>query len=282
MKILLTGASGFIGGHTLRALEHAGHEVIPASRRHGFDFKQMLRPEDWLPHLKGVDAVINSVGIIAEIRGQTFEALHYRAPAALFRACVMVGVPRVVQISALGADEQAFTPYQLSKKSADDVLRNLSLEWFVLRPSLVYGEGGKSSAMFRFMASLPVIPLAGDGKQRIQPVHVSDVVATVLQCLQAASARRTLDVVGAYPLTFVDWLQSMRLEAGEKPALTLPVPFSLIMAIAQVGRFVVPMLHPDNLRMLQQGNMADVQPLTDFLGRSPHHPPPSPAERARG
>ncbi|MBU0654882.1 MAG: NAD-dependent epimerase/dehydratase family protein [Gammaproteobacteria bacterium] len=269
MKILLTGASGFIGRHILRALEQAGHEVVPVSRRHGVDFKHMLTPEDWLPHLKEVEAVINSVGVIAETRGQTFDTLHHRAPAALFRACVMAGVPRVVQISALGADDQAITPYQLSKKAADDVLRSLPLEWFVLRPSLVYGEGGKSSAMFRFMASLPIIPLVGDGRQRIQPVHVSDVVATVLQCLPAASARRTLDVVGAYPLTFVDWLQSMRLEAGRKAAVTLPIPFSLIMATAHVGRFVVPMLHPDNLRMLQHGNTADVQSLANFLGRMP-------------
>lgn len=269
MKILLTGASGFIGGHILRALQTAGHEVIPASRRHGIDFSRMLKPEDWLPHLRTVDVVINSVGIIAETRGQTFAALHHHAPAALFRACVLAGVPRVVQISALGADGQAFTPYQRSKKAADDVLRNLPLEWFVLRPSLVYGAGGKSSALFRFLANLPLIPLVGDGKQPIQPVHISDMVATVLQCLQAPSARRTLDVVGAYPLTFAAWLQILRQQSGRQPAPALPIPFALIMASAQVGRFIVPMLHPDNLRMLQRGNVAEVKPLMEFLGRMP-------------
>lgn len=269
MKILLTGASGFIGGHILQTLEQAGHNIIPVSRHHGFDFRRMLTPEDWLPHLQGIEVVVNSVGIIAETRGQTFETLHHQAPAALFRACVMAGVPRVVQISALGADEQAFTPYQVSKKAADDVLRNLPLEWFILRPSLVYGDGGKSSAMFRFMASLPLIPLVGDGRQRIQPVHVSDVVATVMQCLQTASARRTLDVVGPEALTFVGWLQSMRQQLGKQPAPTLPIPLQLIMASAHLGRFLVPMLHPDNLRMLQQGNTADEQPLADFLGRMP-------------
>lgn len=269
MKILLTGASGFIGGHILRALQTAGHEVVPITRHHGVDFTHMLTPEAWLPYLKGVDAVINSVGIIAETRGQTFAALHYHAPAALFRACVMTGVLRVVQISALGADANAFTPYQLSKQAADEVLRKLPLEWFVLRPSLVYGTGGVSMAMFQRMANLPVIPLIGAGTQRIQPVHVSDVVATVLQCLSVASSRRTVDVVGAAPLTFVAWLQTLRRTAGKPPALTLRIPLSLIMASAQVMRFLIPLLHPDNVRMLQHGNTAAVQPLAAFLGRMP-------------
>lgn len=269
MKILLTGANGFIGGHLRQALQQAGHEITPVFRHYGFDFKRMLTPDDWLPHLQGVDAAINSVGIIAETRGQTFEVLHHRAPAALFRACIMAGVMRVIQISALGADGQASTPYQLSKKAADDVLRGLPLEWFVLRPSLVVGEGGKSATLFRFMANLPMIPLVGDGGQRIQPVHVSDVAATVLQCLQTASARRTLDVVGAYPLTFAEWLQLLRRQRGKRPAPTLTIPLPLLMAAAQAGRFAAPMLHPDNLRMLQRGNTADVQPVAEFLGRMP-------------
>lgn len=269
MNILLTGASGFIGGHIAKALQAAGHQVKPISRTQGIDFNTMLTPDVWLPHLQEIDAVINSVGIIAETAGQSFENLHYRAPAALFQASAKVEVKRVIQISALGADEKAFAPYQLSKKAADDVLRGLALDWFILRPSLVYGEGGKSSAMFKLMASLPIIPLVGDGKQRIQPVHVSDVVATVMQALSATPTQRTLDVVGAYPLSFIDWLQTMRQHNGKKNALTLPIPFSLILNSAKLMRYLVPMMHPDNLRMLQNGNAAPVEPLAEFLGRMP-------------
>jgi uncharacterized protein YbjT (DUF2867 family) len=269
MRVLLTGASGFIGRHLQQALLAAGHEVVPISRRYGVDFQQMLTVEHWLPHLQGVDAVINSVGIIAETQGRTFAALHQHAPMALFQACAAAGVKRVVQISALGADEQAFTPYQLTKKAADDALRSLPLDWFVLRPSLVYGAGGVSFKLFRTLATLPLIPLVGDGKQRIQPVHVSDVVATVLHCLHASPAQRTLDVVGAYPLSFVEWLQILRQQAGKSPARVLPIPLPLVMTSAFIGRFLIPMLHPDNLRMLQRGNTADVAPLVAFLGRMP-------------
>lgn len=269
MRVLLTGASGFIGRHLQQALQAAGHEVVPISRRYGGDFQQMLTVERWLPHLQGVDAVINSVGMIAETQGRTFAALHQHAPIALFQACAAAGVKRVMQISALGADEQAFTPYQLTKKAADDALRSLPLEWFVLRPSLVYGAGGVSFKLFCTLATLPLIPLVGDGKQRIQPVHISDVVATVLHCLHASPAQRTLDVVGAYPLSFVEWLQILRQQAGKSPARVLPIPLPLVMTSAFIGRFLIPMLHPDNLRMLQRGNTADVAPLVAFLGRMP-------------
>ncbi|WP_124949171.1 NAD-dependent epimerase/dehydratase family protein [Sulfuriferula thiophila] len=269
MKILLTGASGFIGKHIGLALTPAGHEVVPVARAYGLDFSSMLTPTDWLPHLQGVDAVINCVGIIAETREQRFVTLHTAAPIALFHACVQAGVSRVVQISALGADEHAFTPYQLSKKTADDVLRGLPLQWFVLQPSLVYGQGGKSVRMFQRMAMLPVIPQIGDGKQLVQPVHISDVVATVLLCLQAIPAQRTLDVVGAYPLYFINWLQLLRKAQGKPPAPTMPIPLTLVMALTHIAKIMLPMLQPDNIRMLQQGNAADVQPLAEFLGRMP-------------
>lgn len=269
MKVLLTGSTGFIGQHIDKALQQAGHNVTPITRRQGIDFNQLLEPNQWLAHVEAIDVVINTVGIIAETTGQSFERLHYQAPAALFRAAQQVGVKRIIQISALGADAQAFTPYQCSKKAADDVLRQLELDWFILRPSLVYGAGGKSSALFKWLATLPIIPLVGNGQQRIQPVHISDVVATVMQALTATPTQQTLDVVGAYPLTFVEWLQIMRQQAGKKKALTLPTPYSLMLKQAALLRYVVPMLHPDNLRMLQAGNVADVKPLADFLGRMP-------------
>ncbi|MBU0499153.1 MAG: complex I NDUFA9 subunit family protein [Gammaproteobacteria bacterium] len=270
MRILLTGATGFIGGHILTGLQQAGHEVRACSRRLGVDFNRMVNDDDWMPHLENLDAVINAVGIIAETRGQSFEILHHQAPAALFRACERAGVRRVIQISALGADDRAFTPYQRTKKAADDTLRGTSLEWFVLRPSLVYGKGSSSEALFQFMAALPLIPLVGNGRQQVQPIHVSDLVATVLRCLQPETpARQTLDLVGAQPLALVDWLQLMRRAKGKRPALTLPIPFPLILASAHLSRFLIPMLHPDNLRILDRGNIADAGPLTRFLGRAP-------------
>jgi uncharacterized protein YbjT (DUF2867 family) len=269
MNVLLTGASGFIGRNLAAALIDAGHQVKPVSRGHGIDFCRMRTPADWLPQLEAVDAVINSVGIIGESGSQRFAALHTGAPSALFRACVCAGVRRVVQISALGADETAFSAYHLSKRAADDCLRSLDLDWFVLRPSLIYGRGGKSAALFMRLARLPVIPVVGDGQQALQPVHISDVVATVMQSLASSEARKTLDIVGTETIPFAEWLQRMREAQGLPRARLLHVPFPLATALAHVGRHFNPILQPENLRMLQKGYWADFRPLVQFLGRQP-------------
>ena len=269
MNVLLTGASGFIGRNIAAALVAAGHRVTLVSRQHGIDFSVMTTPAHWLPLLEHIDAVINCVGIIGETGSQRFEPLHTLAPSALFRACEQAGVRRVLQISALGADETAFSAYHLSKRAADDVLRSLDLDWFVLRPSLIYGKGGKSAELFMRLARLPMIPVIGDGLQNLQPVHISDVVATVMHSLTSRESRKTLDILGTETVTFAEWLQWMRRAQGLPPAPVFRIPFRMAMGIVGLARHFNPMLQPENLRMLQTGYRADVQPLVRFLGREP-------------
>jgi uncharacterized protein YbjT (DUF2867 family) len=269
MRVLLTGASGFIGRNVAVALAAAGHQVRPASRSHGTDFARMLTLADWLPHLDGIDAVVNGVGIIGEKGGQRFEPLHRQAPIALFRACAQAGVRRVVQISALGADQTAFSAYHLSKRAADDGLRSLDLDWFVLRPTLIYGRGGKSADLFMRLAAMPFIPVLGDGQQALQPVHIGDVVATVMRALVAPEARRTLDIVGPETIALVEWLQRMRQAQGRPRAPVLRCRYPWAAALAHIGRHFNPILQAENLRMLESGYWAEVRPLADFLGRMP-------------
>ena len=162
MKILVCGASGFIGRAVCARLAAQGHEVLRGVRLAegkgdvAIDFSRDLQPSTWRARLQGVDAVVNAVGIIREHGAASFGALHARAPAALFVACAEVGVRRVVQISALGADG-GDTPYFASKRTADAALMALPLEWIILRPSLVFGAQGDSAQMFCQAASMPVM-----------------------------------------------------------------------------------------------------------------------------
>jgi uncharacterized protein YbjT (DUF2867 family) len=189
MNVLLTGASGFIGGHLAGALRAAAHVVIETRRDLGDatsavqgDFARDLSARDWLPKLAGLDAVINAVGILREHGPQSFECIHKRAPQALFTSCVAAGVRRVVQISALGSN-RSMSRYFLSKRAADDYLATLPLEWTIVRPAMVFGSGGSSARLFATLAHLPLVPRPGRGEQRLQPIHIDDLTEAVVRIL---------------------------------------------------------------------------------------------------
>lgn len=284
MNILLTGATGFIGNAVLRHLLQQGHQITACCRhpdrllsesplltRLTMDFSTSHRVENWLPHLDGIDAVINCVGIIAETRNATFADVHRQAPIALFQAAVQAGVGKVLQISALGADEQAVSAYHLSKKAADDALRALPVVWFVLQPSVVYGPGAQSTALFHALAALPVLVLPDGGRQLFQPIHVDDVAEAVCRCLAAnPSGGATLALVGPKPIAYVDWMRGLRRRLGKPAAAAWQLPAGYASRLADLAQWLgEPILSRDNLAMLDRGNHADVQPITRLLGRAP-------------
>jgi uncharacterized protein YbjT (DUF2867 family) len=280
--ILLTGASGFIGRRLANALVEAGHEVVCAMRNPGraddgrfrtlaCDFTSDFDASVWVPRLAGIDAVINAVGILRERGSQTFDALHSKAPRALFAACVEAQVRRVVQISALGADEQAQSRYHLSKKEADDFLASLPLRSAIAQPSLVYGAGGASAKLFTMLASLPLIALPGGGKQMIQPVHVDDVVAALLALLDSdLPAGMRVPLVGSQPISLRAFLASLRAQLGLGRGCFAAVPITLARLGAHASA-VLPgaLLDPETLQMLERGNTADPTAIRALLGRAP-------------
>lgn len=278
MVILITGASGFIGNRVARELRSRGHRVIAVGRHPAphadvqiaADFSQSTQVEDWLPRLEGVDAVLNAVGILRERGTQTFEAIHSEAPQALFQAAAQAGVKRVVQLSALGADT-ATSRYFATKHAADAVLLSLPLDGIVVQPSIVFGIGGTSARLFTLLASLPLIPLPGDGGQLLQPIHVDDVTeALVSLCTGATSQAKRIALVGPEPLTLKHFLQVLRYQLQMSRARMMSIPMTLMEFSAALAR-----LHPrslldsETLAMLRAGNVADASQTRRLLGRQP-------------
>ena len=285
MRVLLTGATGLIGGAILQALLREGHHVLcavrdparlPSHGRHctwmAVDLAAVPGADWWVPRLRGIDAVVNAVGILRESRGQAFDALHDRAPAELFRACARTGVRCVVQVSALGADAAAATPYFRSKHAADEVLRSLPLAGAIVQPSLVFSPQGPSTALFLTLGSAPLLLFPLRGGMPVQPVHLDDVAAGVLAVLAAPPARiQTIAFVGPAPLLLRDYLAVLRRQVGlGRGPLVLPMPVALFRWGARIaGHLPGSALDADTARMLLQGNAAPPQPFTELLGRAP-------------
>lgn len=293
MVVLLTGASGFIGRHLAKALQAEQHEVIFALRRPNLapgmgqgaredtrqqtvaaDFTRDFEPDDWLPRLAGVDVVINAVGIIREQGAQTFDAIHSKAPRALFAACAKAGVKRVIQISALGADGNAHSRYHLSKKHADDFLAELPIESVIVQPSLIYGSGGTSARMFNTLASLPLIPLPGTGQQAIQPVHIDDVVDAIVALLdRPITSGARIPLLGPQAMSLREFLSLLRILLRLGSARFIAMPMFMVRTGASLGKFLPgSLLDIETLQMLERGNTgseADVLRMELLIGRPP-------------
>lgn len=285
MKVLVTGADGFIGGYLVAALREAGHEVVGAVRRPArfrrcwpgstavaCDMARDIRPEDWAGRLDGVEAVINAAGVL-QAPSDRARRIHADAPIALFTAAGAAGVGRVVQLSAMGADLTGPTDYQRTKAAADAFLETSGLPWSVLRPSVILAPGAYGgTALFRAMAAMPVaIPLVGDGGHRFQPIHVEDLCRTILSLLGDGDPplRRVLHPVSDPPIAMRDMLAGYRAWMGLGKARFLPVPRGLCRAAARVGDWTGGPVTTTSYSLMTQGVTADPAAFRDAMGFAP-------------
>lgn len=287
MHILLTGSTGFIG-HTLQtALQRAGHTVhggvSPRSRtllpgQVPMDFAHDTTAAAWLPRLAGIDAVVNAVGVLRDTRARPIDAVHRDTPIALFDACAQAGVQRVVHISALGIDGSN-TRYAQTKRAAEAHLQTLAtqakLRPAILRPSVVYGKGGDSSALFMNLARLPLALFPGPMlTARVQPVSVHDLAAAVVALLGPALQHTgTIECTGPEALTMGAFIASLRQQLGHSPATVLRLPQPLTTLSARLGD-AVPQSPwcSETLAMLGSDNVGNPAVFEQLLGRKGVHP----------
>lgn len=279
MKILVCGASGFVGRHLTATLRAAGLTVLRGVRHPagagdiGMDFHTDTGVNLWLPRLAGIGGVINAVGVLRDSRDQPMQKLHADTPRAIFSAAAQAGVQRVIHISALGVDSGTPVAYFNTKLLAEQALRNLppSVRTLCLRPSVIYGEDGDSARMFRRLARSPVHALPMGGRQGLQPVHIADICVAITRWLMDDEAvSQMVSAVGSEATDMRGMLDSYRQQMGLRAAWHLDVPEFLLKPIARLGDYIpASPLCSDTLAMLAGDNTTDVKAFAELLGYAP-------------
>lgn len=284
-RAFVTGGTGFVGRAVVQALRAEGRAVRCLVRRgserdlQGFGAIERIEGDVMSRRsleqaMAGCDAVIHLVGIIREhpSAGVTFERVHIQGTVNVLEAGAAVGIRRYVHTSALGTRAGARSRYHRTKWAAEEAVRASPVPWTIFRPSIIYGRGdGFVSVLARMIERLPVVPVIGSGRQRLQPVPVAHVAQGVVRALSLdASVKHTYDVGGPEPVTMVDLIDRIAAAMGRRRPLKAHAPLGLVRALTRVlYRFPDYPLTPDQLLMLEEENTCEPGPFYETFGLTP-------------
>lgn len=263
MRILVTGASGFVGWALTRDLAAAGHDVRAASRGptampqtnvEPVVLPDLDEPVDWAPLLDGIDAVVHLAGIVHTgpgIAEDRYDRVNRRATAELAAASKRAGITHFVFVSSIRAQsgptaDHVLTetdtplptdPYGRSKLAAEQAVTASGLSCAVLRPVLIYGPGvkGNLAGLLR-LAALPVPLPFGAFANRRSLLSVDNLTDAIRHMLETPEISGTYIVADRAPITLADIITALRAGLGRQPGLLNIPPALFKAALTMLGR----------------------------------------------
>jgi NADH dehydrogenase len=204
------------------------------------------------------DAVVNAVSAYIEKGGVTFEAVHVRGAENVAREAAAAGVARLVLVSGIGADPHSSSPYIRARGCGELMVRQAFPGATIVRPGAMFGPG---DALFGTVAELarllPVLPLIGGGRTRLQPIFVEDVAEAITSILSdPGTVGRTYELAGPKVYTLHE-LVNMTLQLMGKRRLLVPIPFAVAEVQARLFELLPnPPLTTAQVDLLKTDNVA--------------------------
>jgi len=243
-RVFVTGGSGFVGSRLLPALRARGYRVTALDRSGALQRRvtpgpdlqvitgDLLDPSAYRDALAGSDVVLH----LAATTGRASRETHFRVNAegteVLLEACRHAGLSRILFVSSIATtfDDTRDYHYAQAKIRAERAVEQSGLAYAILRPTMILGAGSPILVALEKLALLPVVPVFGTGRTRVQPVHVDDVVRAILAVLDDDGFTNTaIDVGGPTVLTIEALLQRIRTARRGRAGRVLHVPLGLVL-----------------------------------------------------
>lgn len=244
--ILVTGASGFVGGHVVHALRSQDKPVRALVR----DAAKAARLAAWNVELaqgdvtdaaslrralQGCDAVVHLVAI-RQGSEERFRRVMVDGTRDLLAAAKEAGVQRFVHMSALGTSEATkdLVPYYRAKWATEQLVQTAGIPYVIFRPSFIFGkDGGILPTFVKLARYAPVTPIIGSGRQRIQPIWADDVGVYFARAVELDGViGRIFELGGPDVVTWNDfWERLKRSRKLRRPSVHVPVPLMRVNAL---------------------------------------------------
>lgn len=278
MKILVAGGDGFIGRPLCAELADRGHEVTAMSRSpDDHDLPDgvshatgdVTAYDSITEHVTGQDAVVNLVALSPLFKPSGGEKKHFevhlQGTENLVRAATEGGVTRFLQMSALDADPNGPTHYLRAKGEAEDVVRDSDLRWTIVRPSVVFGDGGEFVKFTKLLAPPYVTPLPGGGRVKFQPIWLGDIVPILADAVEDDDhIGRTYEIGGPEQLSMAE-VARLGHRADGRDVNVVPLPMSLSkIGLSVAGSVPGFPFGSDQYRAIQSDNVTTDNDVSEF------------------
>jgi len=250
--IALTGATGFLGGHTLGALVEKGYKVRALTRRP----QPKIDNVEWIEGalddteslnklVQDADALLHLAGLTKALNRDTFFDVNVTGSKNLFKAAQEAGVSHVVHVSSLSAREPRLSHYGASKAGTELLLtaRKWAFSWTIVRPPAIYGPGDKEILKLLKATRYGLLPAPGGTANRFSMIHAADLAHALVVLCDKSNGQAIVEIDdgknGGY--TVKDVANALP-EAGKKNIRTIPVPFPVLGSIGAVNGLVADIL----------------------------------------
>jgi len=276
--VLVTGASGFVGGSVVPELVSGGHRVVALVRspqageavmaRLGADERTHVELRTGDPvaatgladALARVDAVVHLLAIARDRDGgKSLSRVNTGGTTTMLEAARAAGVRRFIHVGAMGVTDDPDLHYASSKAKAEEAVAASDLDWTILKPSLLWGPG---DGFFNIIADLVrmspgIVPVPGNGESRFQPLAVADLATCVRLSVESpATAGRSIELGGPSYWTYREITREV-LAGMRKRRAIVRMPVALIKLVAGTAQAIhLPFpVATDQLRQLRLDNI---------------------------
>jgi len=266
MKLGITGITGFVGRHLLAKISCEKFEInclvlkgdkyidkIEQKNNLKIYEGDILNTDDIRKIFKGCDAIIHLAGLVANENYDLNYRINFIGTKNCVDVCEQMNIKRFIYLSAVAAIYKNKTNYGKTKAMAEEYIINSKLDYTILRPPLIYGNG--SVEFERFVSSIIkipfIIPIIGTGNVKKQPLYIASVIDAILKCINnRKTIRKIYDIASSEKISLID-LINLICEIQKIKKIKIHIPLNTVLFMARISEKLLKNKSPVSVEIIK-------------------------------